>query len=221
MTNQPTRLRLFTSIALLLLGTFYPPALLRAQSPAKPPAAAPSGQQEGIKVHGQWTIEVRNPDGKLVSHHEFDNALTADGKESMGEFLRRASKPGEWVIALSHGNFNEWPCRSEGLSAQCVIFEPSTQSITSTQSNAFKNLSIGLQGGNTVVSGTATAAANGKIDVVTTLLTRCPVASTGICSYTGPFYEHPFTSFSHKGLGSEINVVAGQIIQVTVVISFS
>lgn len=29
---------------------------------------------EGIQVHGHWTIDVKNPDGSLASHHEFENA---------------------------------------------------------------------------------------------------------------------------------------------------
>jgi hypothetical protein len=36
---------------------------------------APKGNHEGIKVHGHWTVEVRNPDGKVVSHSEFENSL--------------------------------------------------------------------------------------------------------------------------------------------------
>jgi len=30
---------------------------------------------EGIKVHGRWTIEVREPDGTVVERREFENAL--------------------------------------------------------------------------------------------------------------------------------------------------
>ena len=33
------------------------------------------GQHESIKVHGHWTIEVRNADGSLVRHVEFENSL--------------------------------------------------------------------------------------------------------------------------------------------------
>jgi hypothetical protein len=33
------------------------------------------GSHEGITVHGHWTIEVRNPDGSLVRHVEFENSL--------------------------------------------------------------------------------------------------------------------------------------------------
>ena len=42
-----------------------------------PPAEAKSERpgHEGIKVHGHWVIDVRNLDGKLVTHREFENAL--------------------------------------------------------------------------------------------------------------------------------------------------
>lgn len=33
------------------------------------------GANEGITVHGHWTIEVRNPDGSLARHVEFENSL--------------------------------------------------------------------------------------------------------------------------------------------------
>jgi hypothetical protein len=39
---------------------------------AKPDAR---GKSEGIKVHGHWVIEIRNPDGSLASRHELENAL--------------------------------------------------------------------------------------------------------------------------------------------------
>jgi hypothetical protein len=50
-----------------------------ATQPATPNSAAhataPKGTSEAVKVHGHWTIEVRNPDGKLVKHVEFENSL--------------------------------------------------------------------------------------------------------------------------------------------------
>jgi hypothetical protein len=41
-----------------------------AQSPGREP-----GMQEGVQVHGDWVIDVRNPDGTLAHHHVFRNAL--------------------------------------------------------------------------------------------------------------------------------------------------
>lgn len=73
-------------------------------------AAGPSGQQpkgnrEGIKVHGHWTIEVRNLDGKLVTHREFENGLfnlgIGQGGTLLAAFLGRVLVPGGWYVLLS------------------------------------------------------------------------------------------------------------------------
>jgi len=44
-----------------------------AQTVAKKPAT--KGQSEGIRVHGHWVIEVKNPDGSLAKRVEFENSL--------------------------------------------------------------------------------------------------------------------------------------------------
>jgi hypothetical protein len=48
------------------------PGKTSPEAAVKPPA---KGQHEGIAVHGHWTIVVKNPDGKVVSRQEFENAL--------------------------------------------------------------------------------------------------------------------------------------------------
>jgi hypothetical protein len=52
-------------------------------------APAPQGQQEGIAVHGHWIIDVRNPDGNLVKHVEFENSI--DPGFSLPEVINGAS----------------------------------------------------------------------------------------------------------------------------------
>src|SRR5439155_9641455 len=46
---------------------------------------------DGIKVHGHWTIDVRNPDGALASHNEFENALEPGGASALSGLLGRSS----------------------------------------------------------------------------------------------------------------------------------
>ena len=58
------------------------------------------GTQEGIKVHGHWVIEVRNPDGGLVERREFDNALAPGGPQLLAQWLLRSGSPARWVIEL-------------------------------------------------------------------------------------------------------------------------
>jgi len=52
-----------------------------AHSPA---AKSDGGLATGIKVKGWWTIEVRNPDGKVASHTEFENALVTNQSTTVG-----------------------------------------------------------------------------------------------------------------------------------------
>jgi hypothetical protein len=42
------------------------------------PVSHPPGRamRSGVKVHGYWKIDVKNPDGRLASHTEFENSLT-------------------------------------------------------------------------------------------------------------------------------------------------
>ncbi len=47
----------------------------------------PKGRGERVKVLGYWKIEVHDPDGKLVSHTEFENSLTTGGPNGVsGDF---------------------------------------------------------------------------------------------------------------------------------------
>jgi hypothetical protein len=73
--------------------------------PVEPiPSAAQSatrGAHEGIKVHGHWIIEVRNPDGKVASHTEFENALNAETAEPLLlALITGQTSPGAWAVGL-------------------------------------------------------------------------------------------------------------------------
>ena len=41
----------------------------------------------GIQIHGHWVIDVKNPDGKLVEHREFENSLVKVGGLPSGDQL--------------------------------------------------------------------------------------------------------------------------------------
>ncbi len=83
----------------LVSGLGRPAAALAQGAGATPSTGAP---QEGITVHGRWTVEVRNPDGSLASRHEFNNALVPiDGSFALTGLLSgyyRAVQ--QWRIVL-------------------------------------------------------------------------------------------------------------------------
>src|SRR6266576_1509902 len=75
----------------------------------------------GLKVHGEWRIEVRQPDGRLVRSLEFHNDLTYIGKSVLANVLAKTYTPGYWIVEL-FGSPD--PCVSGGYPAACDITEP-------------------------------------------------------------------------------------------------
>ncbi len=65
-------------------ATAIKPASASTNTPAPAEPNLPSkGGQEGIKVHGHWSIEVRNPDGSVDKHVEFENSLVTTNLSNM------------------------------------------------------------------------------------------------------------------------------------------
>jgi hypothetical protein len=55
-------------------STIHTQAAVTAGVPPAIPQTA-NGSHVGVTVHGHWIIDVKNPDGTLASHAEFENAL--------------------------------------------------------------------------------------------------------------------------------------------------
>lgn len=116
----------------------------RGQERKGPPA---SGTQQGVRVHGHWIIEIRNPDGSQVSRREFENAFVGAGAIiPLLDPTSNAVKPAGWDITLADatginldlvtggltcGSLNN---HSAGLLFQSLL--PTTQGFTLTGSSA-------------------------------------------------------------------------------------
>jgi hypothetical protein len=86
------------------------PAIAPQADMAKPPAKA---GQEGIKVHGHWIIDIRNADGTLDKHLDFENGLctvgtvpnyssgVASGDTLLTSLLLGQYIPGPWQVVLA------------------------------------------------------------------------------------------------------------------------
>ena len=212
---------------LLLLLLLVPAGLAQEQTPQAPVEKRTSeknaqpqsnasvethGAHDGVKVHGHWTIVIRNADGSISSRHEFENGLVGD--TVLAGILARTTTVGPWSVAIRK------PCTVSGFPGVCVIQEanPPLQSV----SQPFPNLTV-QQGGtapqlNTVVlSGSAKSAQGGTITEVETNLTTCaPTTAPSACGATASTI-HKFTSQTI----SQITVQPGQSIDVTVQLSFS
>jgi hypothetical protein len=82
----------------------YPAAAAAASSTAeKKEAEAPGKSLDGtIKVHGHWVINVRNPDGTVADHRDFENslAINSGGDAFLIGLLAGYYVPGDFGIEI-------------------------------------------------------------------------------------------------------------------------
>lgn len=185
----------------------------------KPPR---DGAHEGIKVHGHWTIEVRNPDGTLVTHREFENSFKqSSGAPLLASLLNvvgQPSVPGSisvvfWAVELG-GNacftLNNQVAGTCRIIPTGVLLPGNSLDFVSSQ-----KLGTGVSAGSFVLSGTLQASDSSLITSVTT---------ETINAIVSPLTINQFTSRPLDGLNGDpqpVSVSAGQTIAVTVNISFS
>ena len=200
-----------------------------------PPSGSPEGPADtqsatytesgetsvGIKVHGHWVIEIRNPDGSLVRRREFDNALRSLGADALRQLLARNTSVGRWVVSL-HSLPGDHPCQSGETQVSCFIYESNA---LPSEEYDFKNLTVSIPttGDNAnklVLSGSATAS-GGDISRVTVNLDTCSGdTSPADCAvHTNPI-EEQYQPFTLTDITAE-TVEFGQSILVTVAIDFS
>ncbi len=179
------------------------------------PAGSNNGSAQGIQVHGQWTIDIREPDGRLVSHHEFSNALTSGsgkGDQLLAKMLNGEQSPGPWFIELGNFDAAKAPCRiSDSINLPCFVAESNLSTSVPTS---------GTNANSLVLIGTGLADKNGEIDFVNAALDHCAgtTAPADCTPSAGGFTT--FTSTTLSGL-DVVTVLAGQSLNVTVIISFS
>ncbi len=233
-TNSPQQ-------ALARAGEQQSPAAHAQLEETKKPQETTSGggNHEGIKVHGHWTIEVRNPDGTLVTHREFENSIQSSGTAALASLLAGNQLLGPWQVDLiGSPQPCVWPVTGAayGFSSgpePCVIVPGNTvvdgvPHLGKTQVDALAfTLTVTASSGQLVLNGSATAATTTSITSVATVLSPCvagalttnpPNPSTMTC----PALYFPIpAAFTSATLSQGVPVSAGQNIAVTVNISFS
>ena len=201
-----------TAVVALLLGT----ASIAGAQAIDPPAPA-GGQQEGIRVRGEWTIVVRNEDGSVASRHEFRNAFVPSlGGPMLANLLKHTSVIAEWSISMQG-----FACvNTSGQTGNCILVQNPAWVAQGPQ-QYFATLTTevpttGPNAGKFVLTGSAKAARTASVTTVSTFGHECPAGSTACTGLSG--LQRTFT---HHNLSPAIPVVQGQTIDVTVVISFS
>jgi len=227
-----------------------PAAAIPGAQPAAQTGQTPAakGTHEGIKVHGHWTIETRNPDGKVVTHREFENSLASkNGTTILANLLTGEATIGDWLVELETTTPPPvtGPCGTGGA-YPCVLGPSGSSAFSGTNSagfttaatcaaygNCFSTVQVSLvsvgQGDGLTdelqITGTATATGTGQIGYVETQANTCigaPPALSPVppstCFTATPV--NGFLTFTDATLSTPVPVSAGQTISVTVLISF-
>ena len=200
------------------------------RTPTSAESATEGGLSTGIQIHGNWTIDVKEPNGTLVSHLEFENALTEFGHQSLLLILGRDASVGLWEVDLLGPSGGNGPCLSPTSPELCVLYEPTG----ATRSYAYNNLAVTvifaetdcctpegdifvITPGVLELSGTATAQQDGEIVSVLTIIQACgpSIAPSSNCDSGG------VRALTRTDLPENVVFVDGQLIEVTVRISFS
>ena len=186
-------------------------------------------QSEGIKVHGRWVIEVQNPDGTVVERREFNNALQSGGQQILAGLLSRVSVPGRWAVHFGNAPHaaGASPCQGgtgHSFGNFCTLMENAASNPTGGTAES-RNLVVTLASTSVSMTGTITALVDGSIARVATQLGAC-VASTvnysiADCNIGGAPLPFSDASLGFPGYPLPVNVVAGQIIKITVTFTFS
>ena len=183
------------------------------------------GTSEGIQVHGDWTIEVSDPDGTLVEKREFKNKFY--GAETIEKILTREKRASLWMIVMRQ---QIWTL-PDGTPANYKITEPTWTGDQPNENILAKNLIVSGEGDGKVIlqaEFTVTEAMSndtgmfGGVDPYNKIHFKTSLALCGIEATTSDCL-----SPSHSGIGDFTSTDSeapeaeeGQKINLTVIISF-
>lgn len=209
-----------------------------AASKETAPQASTAGDEEkgkssvnqGLKLHGHWSITIKNPDGTVASHNEFENSLTGGGPAAILSLISGQATPSDIMIGLADVGGTP-PCVSSG--GICGIVRILTDEPADSNCQSFycvtgltSTLNINGNPPTLTYAGSFTATQAGAINTVATYIGMCGFA-TGNVSPTAPNVCNTASGGSNsvgQFTGASItpvSVLSGQIIQVTVVFTLS
>jgi hypothetical protein len=263
--QQPRSTRLFTLLTGLLFAGLALTVSAQGQSPEKGLSSAISaarpaesysyvyldplegnqhgpkvddGQHQGLQVHGHWIIDVKNPDGTVAQHRDFENQLQTPGAAYLIGLMAGYIVPNDYAVFLSSST-TQGPCTiPSGGQVGCVLVHSLTTAPavflcqnTFCASGLTYNYSLTYATSSSfTMAGSFTASRAGNIDYVGTWAGGCPSdprSATSLsnitpvtCSTTPGTANSGAVSLTAANI-TPVSVVASQIVQVTVVITIS
>jgi hypothetical protein len=182
----------------------------KEQEPSSP------AKGDSIAVHGHWVLEIWNPDGSLASRHEFENSLQSGAGSLIGQVLTQARTPGSWIVGIDSGPNDQFLAQNAGT---CTALGVGTSFCTPSLTTQVPNNGTGfvLQGSTQQFP----ASSSGATQSVFTYLETCPIATAAPTCLSSPTSTGAPTVLITLTAPSGVTVATGQIVTVTVTITFS
>ena len=268
-TNRTGWLAMIAAVALLVQASFpvFAQNAASEQRPSLRPAGAPvpggvnqathsavqpipelfakqpgTGTHESVTVHGHWVIDVRNPDGSLAQHRDFENSLESSAQGTLAGLIGGQFSMGNMMIAMGYSgaqgpcqatvSFPGWCAVVVNLSTHPAVDYCSAYVCAPTLTETFNSGTNYAGPYNLVLTGSITANAAGTVNSVYTIFGSCaniPFGGNGPTTFstTSPancatgvgtpnYWVGPLTQANIPG----VSVSSGQIIQVTVTLTF-
>jgi len=213
--------------------------VVQAEEEETTPAPKKPGH-EGITVHGHWVMDLKDKDGKVIEHRDFQNSLDRNnGTNLLVQLLTGVVVGGNMEIdaiksattgpfgggGVSYGMF---PAGTNVSSATCTA---GTSGFNNSRF-CFNNMTTTIQhdpvdsAATMILHGQFTAAADVVIDTVQTRNGDCFVTSGDFgpaqcaAGTNLPQYAQGIFVFTGTGI-TPLTVLSGQTLAITVTISFS
>jgi hypothetical protein len=168
-------------------------------------------------MRGWWTIEIRNRDGSVARHVEFENALISVGPSLLAGLLSGNLVAGSWELLVGG---NPGPCSSSSGPCQIVTagsglaFSGCTTAllaVSGTQPFCYATLAPSLTGGQNQVYGYSSFTLMGQayadtstpITVLQSLLTTCGSINAQVVDSTNTQSPSACYANSNSGLFTE------------------
>jgi hypothetical protein len=189
----------------------------------------------GIHVHGHWAIDVRNSDGTLAEHRDFENSYTGTALPAL---LGGTNSPADVAIVFTaqsnfQGGCTVVPPGPAGEPNFCVIGVNTNVGTSLTEGCPYvgcfsgaTNSLVSVAGGYSalVVTGTIVASQNGAIGTVGTAVGTCYAGNASGLSPVSPQTCTESANGQQRLTQTSIpilNVTSGQILTLKVTITFS
>ena len=212
----------------------------RPAAEAVKPADGYTPARQGIKVSGWWNIDVKNADGTFAAHREFENSLVSN--EVLPALLLGNITLGPPFVVVSG---SPAPCVVQGTPFACTMALATFANCTAATA-CFKTLTreahlVGTPplADGVLLSASFTVGVATSLDFVSTQYNFCghiplrdnvgvfaassPAGCNGNSFAGDPVFGAQLTRFTLNGTGNSapIPVTAGQLVQISVLLTFS